>query len=177
MKMVRHSFNPWPEARPCRCQDVNEASKQPGLRPRVKRHSRQDARSGITILEILIATAIFLAAMTVLGALVTTGTQARTGAERHTQAVFHAQSKMAEILVGLDAGGATTDAPLDTDEDGWSYSYEPVISDESDLITHEVTVFHTKLNGTVDASYTLRRLARDPEAYVDAGLDMTGSDL
>lgn len=138
---------------------------------------RRSTRSGITILEVLLSVAIFLGAMTAIGSLLTTGADSAIQAKLHTEAVIRCESKLAEAVSGVIELDAVSDKAFPDDtEPGWSWSLAVDSGPHADLLALEVTVTHETTAGFVDAQYTLNRLVRDPNVYLDAEMATTGDE-
>jgi type II secretory pathway pseudopilin PulG len=124
-------------------------------------------RTGITLYEVVLSLAIFAGALAALGPLATTGSKAAVRTKLETQAVLRCESKLAEVLAGIEplvsvSGGAFEDlAP------GWTWDLAVNAGPRQDLLIVEVAVVHTNANGTQDASHRLVRLLRDPNALAD----------
>ena len=124
-------------------------------------------RLGITLLEVLIALAIFLGSMVAMSQLISTGVQASVQARLQTQAILRCESKMAEIVAGVEPLEASADVPFEDDEQ-WTWSLETLVGPHDDLIELVVTTTREGQSGLSTASYTLRRYIRDPQVFVDA---------
>ena len=129
-------------------------------------------RPGITILEVLLAVSILLAAMAAIGHLIATGTRASAHAQLQTEAILHCESKLAKIIAGIEpmqsADSVAIEDGLNKDDKGWFWSLDVHTREESDLLSLDVTTWHTMQDGTINARFTLGRIVRDPEVYVDA---------
>lgn len=135
------------------------------------------ARQGITILEVLLAVAIFLGAMTAIGSLLTTGAESAIQAKLHTEAVIRCQSKLAEAIAGVIELDAVSEATFPEDADpGWTWDLVVDSGPHADLLALEITVTHESTAGFVDAQYTLNSLVRDPNVYLDAEMGTTTGD-
>jgi len=128
-------------------------------------------RGGITLLEVLIALAIFLGAITVIGQIINTGSQAAIAAQQQAEAVRRCETVLAEALAGSipmqDASGNFED---DTD---WSWSVIVLDGPHVDLLSLEVTVTHADQFGNEDERFTLVRWARNPELFLETTVDST----
>lgn len=131
-----------------------------------------DPRQGLTILEVLLALAIFLGAMISLGQLISTGSQASSRSQLQTEAVFRAESKLAEIIAGIEPMQASGPNPfMDDPTEQWSWTLELLESPHVDLLALSLTVTHVNNVERVNATHNLVRLVRDPQIYLDAALD------
>jgi len=122
---------------------------------------------GITLYEVVIATAIFTGAMVALFEAMSTATRAALQARLQSQAVLLAESKMAEVVAGVTPSTSAGDTPFtDVGLDGWSYSLNVAPSTHSGLNQVEVTVTCRQAPSTVNASFTLTRMIRDQQAFI-----------
>lgn len=132
-------------------------------------------RRGITLLEVLIALAIFLGAMTVIGQIVATGSQAAIDAQQQAEAVRRCETVLAEALAGSiplqDSSGEFEDDP------DWSWSVSVLDGPHIDLLSLEVVVAHADQFGREDESFTLVRWVRNPELYLETTVDPTTEGL
>lgn len=130
-------------------------------------------RSGITLLEVLIALAIFLGAITVIGQIINTGSQAAIAAQQQAEAVRRCETVLAETLAGSiamqDSSGSFEDDP------DWSWSVAVLEGPHVDLLSLEVVVTHVDQFGHEDERFTLVRWVRNPELFLQTTVDSTES--
>src|SRR5262245_46471089 len=83
-------------------------------------------RQGLSLIEVLVALAVFLISMIGLGRLAIMGSDLALETQDNNQAAQLCQSKMAEILVGAVPLSSQSDTPFDGDdgEAGWTWSLE-----------------------------------------------------
>jgi prepilin-type N-terminal cleavage/methylation domain-containing protein len=130
-------------------------------------------RSGLTLLEVLTALAIFLFSFVALGRLIGLSGDLAVEAAARGQAAQLAQSKLEEVIAGLVPLQSQPDAPLDEDPN-WQWS----LSAETDpnitgLWRVQVTVKQAHATGQpVEA--TLNQIIIDPTLRGSA-LDVTSS--
>ena len=124
-------------------------------------------RLGLTLFEVLLSLAIFVGSMAALGQLIANGVRGAVQARLQTQAVLRCESKMAELVAGAQAFQAVAGASF-LDDPSWSWSVTLGSGPHVDLYAVEVTVSHTGTNGLGDVSFSLQRLLRDPQIFVDA---------
>lgn len=141
----------------------------------MRRELRQ-TRRGLTIYEVFLALTLLLGALAVLAQHIAVGTRAGARGRLQTQAAMFAETKLAEILGGVEpmspaSGAAITGAPA-----GWTWSLEVAAGPQEDLLDLAVTATHTDLRGSTDASFTLRRLVRDPQVFLDAAVAASSED-
>ncbi|MGE3315555.1 MAG: hypothetical protein AB7O26_10605, partial [Planctomycetaceae bacterium] len=124
-------------------------------------------RTGITLYEVVLSLAIFAGALAALGPLATTGSRAAVRTKLETQAVLRCESKLAEVLAGIEPLQAVNGGGFEDQAPGWSWDLAVMNGPRQDLLIVEVTAGHTNANGTQDASHKLVRLVRDPGAIED----------
>ena len=141
------------------------------MRDRRSRIRERRIRPGITLLEVLIALAIFLGAITVIGQIISTGSQAAIAAQQQAEAVRRCETVLAEALAGSipmqDASGNFEDNP------DWSWSVIVLDGPHVDLLSLEVTVAHLDQLGNEDERFTLVRWVRNPELFLQTTVDST----
>ena len=94
------------------------------VRPPVGRRVAPARRAGLSLLEVLLALAIFLFSLAAIGALVDFGNGRATAAAMQTTATRLAQAKLAEVEAG--AVSVTTGGSGTFDEEPeWNWSVEP----------------------------------------------------
>jgi type II secretion system protein I len=126
-------------------------------------------RSGLTLLEILLAIAIFFGAMATLSQLAWNGTRATVQARLKTQAIIRCETKLTEILAGIEPLGPKSNVPF-PDNASWTYSTMITETNFPELLQIDVTVSHSGNNRLSNSTFTLRRWTRDPSAFMSAAL-------
>jgi general secretion pathway protein I len=121
-------------------------------------------RRGLTLFELLLALAIFLASLAALAHLINSGSRAAIEGRLQTQAIVRCESKLAEVLAGVEPIERTSDTPFADDPD-WTWSLEVQPGSVPDLIDLQVTVSHTGNSALANSSYSLRRYVRDPRLF------------
>ena len=138
-------------------------------------------RSGLTLLEVMIALAILGTSLAALGELIRIGADAADRATELTEAQFICDSVLAEIKSGvrqlvpiaeepytISAPGMTTsigtglDMSMDMEETGWLYTVIFDSVDDQGLMYVEVTVMQDRLDGRKPAMVTLTTWMIDP---------------
>lgn len=121
-------------------------------------------RSGLTLIEVLLALGIFLMAIVAIGSLVDMGTDREIEAQFQVRAARLAQSKMGEIVSGTLGGLSTLSAgsgTFDNDADwSWTMSATQQQSGVPNLYTVQITVTRD-LKGR-QFQYVLTQIAIDP---------------
>lgn len=131
------------------------------------------ARRGLTILEVIISIGIFLGSATIIAQLLGTGTQAAVDGRLKSQVALLAESKMAELASGVvelsSSGSQSFDDVGDMEiDEAFTWSAEVEDGGQNDLLSVSVTVEHKNEQDEVDFAFTLTRLMRDPEIWLDA---------
>lgn len=136
---------------------------------RIVRHSvRLRRRGGLTLFEIVLALAIFLGAMTALSQLITTGGQSAVQAHLRAEAAIRCESKLNEVVAGAIALTPVANEPFEDDPTRWVWSLAVSQTEIPNLLNVEVTAAHKTSNESTNASFTLRRYFRSPQAFYDA---------
>lgn len=110
-------------------------------------------RKGLTLIEVLVATAIFLISLVAIGQLINASSDQAIDVQLRSRAARLAQSKMSEYTSGirsLDGGGTSGDFEEDF-EPGWNYTVA-VEADSTAASLYKVTV--TVNYGEVSTSLT-----------------------
>ena len=134
-------------------------------------------RTGFSLLEVLVALAIFLFGLVAIGQLITLGSDRALEVQFQTQAVQLCQAKMAEVVAGAVPLSSQADAKFDEDPD-WSWSLEAEQDSNSSLLWNvKVTVTHPRPDGSkMEAS--LSQMVLDPSqrgSATDAALSSSSS--
>lgn len=124
-------------------------------------------RRGMTLFEVLLALAIFVGSMAAISQIISGGLRGAVQGRLQSLAVIRCQSKLSELVAGSIPFQATGATPF-ADDVAWSWSLTLQPTQQADLHLVEVTVTHESQNPAGRASFTLRRMLRDPQLYVDA---------
>lgn len=122
-------------------------------------------RRGFSLMEVLLATSILLGSLIVLGQLATVGRMHARDAEKLTTAQLLCQTKLNEILAGVDRVRSVEEESL---ADGWLYSVEVTSADKLHLASLRVTVWEDlppeedATDGPRPKQFSLTRWIRDP---------------
>ena len=128
------------------------------------------SRSGLTLLEVLIALSIFVAAFAAISQLFTLGSRAAIQASLETQAVLRCESKLAEVVAGIESLEAA-DGTAYEDDPRWVWSLAvdaPPDSAPAELMQVTVTVAFVPEDENEEMEFSLVRFLRDPQVLVDA---------
>lgn len=134
---------------------------------RARPTSTSRRREGITLLEVLIALAIFLGAFTIISQIMRTGAQASNQGQQQNEIVLRARSLMNEVLAGSVELQSVQDSSF---EDTDAYVWSMMVSDGPipDLFVVEITVARRRQDGSIDMPFTLTRYMRDPEVFMQS---------
>lgn len=135
---------------------------------------RDASRRGLSLLEVVIALAIFLTATTIIGQLISTGSQAAIGAQLKSEAARRCESVMAEAIAGavpLETTGATPfeDDPL------WSWRLTVSDGPLADLLQVEARVSRQTQASQSPSEFSLVRWIRDPELWTQSTVSSDSS--
>jgi general secretion pathway protein I len=137
---------------------------------------RNSNRNGLTLLEVLVSVAIFLGSLTAIMQLLNTGHQAETSARLQSEAVLRCDSKMAEIVAGIEKPVSSADGTFLDDEIGnWKWSVEVTNGTATSLLKITVIVEHSPDGKNPNAAFSLTRYMRDPQLFIDAALSAAAS--
>lgn len=126
-----------------------------------------DSRRGITLFEVLLALAVFLGAFAAVGQVIDTGSQASIEGQLESAAVLRAQTKLSEVVAGIEPMEGVQGQTFE-DDPNWTWSLTVGDGPHVDLLLLTITIEHIRPNGTVDGSFLLNRLVRNPQLFIDA---------
>ena len=130
-----------------------------------RRRSRSH-RSGLTLLEILISTAILVASVTAIMQLLNVGHNSRLSAVLDAEAVLRCESVMGELISGVRPLVTSGNEAFDDDKK-WTWSATVSDHGRTSLLQVDVSVQHTPSRDIPNSSWMLRRYVRDPLMFVD----------
>jgi type II secretion system protein I len=122
-------------------------------------------RSGISLLEVMLALAIFLMALTAIGQLVDGGTDKALEAQAQATATRLAQSKLAEVEAGVIALGSSASGSFDVEPD-WQWQVDMTQETAPNLYTVNVHVSRQLKNKQFEV--TLSQMMFDPQQMGNA---------
>jgi general secretion pathway protein I len=125
-----------------------------------RRQPSRARRRGMSLLEVLVALAIFLSALIVLGRLVILGGERARDVQGLAQATQLCQSKMAEVVAGVVPLNSQSGTPFDEDP-AWTWSLDCSQGDIANLWDVTVTVTRQRADGSKIES-TLTQKVLDP---------------
>ena len=132
-------------------------------------------RRGLSLLEVIISTAIFLGALTAILFALNTGQRSELSARLQSEAVLRCEAVMAEIISGVRPAESSSESPFEDDEIGnWQWSSQVESGPGADLLQVTVIVEHRPDGGEPNASFSLVRFLRDPQIFLDAAMEGAG---
>ncbi|MCA9036998.1 MAG: hypothetical protein KDA91_17805 [Planctomycetaceae bacterium] len=147
--------------------------------PETPTEERRDVgrRGGITLLEVLIATVIFMSSLAVILQLLKVGQDSELMSRLQAEAIMRCEAKMAEVLCGAQELTSATDETFpDNEASGtWKWSLESLPTSTTGLLQVTVQVKYVVGDDAV-ASFRLHRYMRDPQIFIDAALSTSESD-
>ena len=137
---------------------------------------KQTNRSGLTLLEVMIALAILGTSLAAIGELIRIGADAADRATELTTAQFLCDTKLAEIKSGVLPADSIGPIPFEIfeTEEPWEYMVLVDSVDDQGLLLVEVTVSQLREDGRPPAMVTLTTWMIDP--YMDSEADALESD-
>ena len=136
------------------------------LRTATKASSRPK-RSGLSLLEVVLAITIFVGAVTALSQLSTNGMTAAVQGRLDTQAFMRCESKLAEVSAAIEPLEDISDQAFQDDED-WTWSLSTSGGPHADVLFLEVTVNYNGQSDLSSTSVSLSKLIRDPAVFEDS---------
>src|SRR5205085_5503322 len=118
------------------------------------------SRRGLSLLEVLIALAIFLFSLVAVSQLIDVGTASARDVQWLGQASLIAQSRMAEALAGSIPLTSQSDATCDED-DNWSWSMDAQPGAAPGLFQVKITVSRSRPDGSKFET-VLNQMVLDP---------------
>jgi type II secretion system protein I len=119
-------------------------------------------RQGLSLLEVLVALAVFLLALVALGTLLRLGSNRALDVDQTNLAALLCQSKMNEVLVGaIPINGSASGGPLD-DYPGWEWSIDSQPGAVTGLYTVTISVNRQRSDGSKGAGASLSQMVMDP---------------
>jgi type II secretion system protein I len=125
----------------------------------LSRGERGERRAGLTLLEVVIALAIFLIALVPLMSLITMGGETALDIGDQAQASMLAQSKLDSVKAGVEP--LNTNGSIDIGNRTWNYTIECSQADVENLYLCKITVKTDRPNGTTIQA-DLSQLVFDP---------------
>jgi hypothetical protein len=129
--------------------------------------NRTVARSGLTLLEIVLSLAIFCGSMVALSQLAWNGSRAAVHGRLKTQATIRCEAKLNEVLAGIEPMQSISGGMF-VDSTAWTWSMVVTPSSHAELVQLDVIVSHVGKSKLSNVSVTLRRWARQQALFVKA---------
>jgi len=116
----------------------------------------------MTLLEVIVAMAVFLIALAAIGQLVQIGADRALETRYHAQALQKCQGKLAEVIAGAEPLSSQNDVPYTNDDTGeWRWSME-ASQDESTTKLWKVKVTVARSFNGGQVSVSLEQMVLDP---------------
>ncbi|MEZ6130909.1 MAG: hypothetical protein R3C59_19740 [Planctomycetaceae bacterium] len=145
-------------------------------RQRPCRDRSRQRRTGLTLLEVLLATSIFLGSITAILQVLRVGHESRLSARLDAEAALLCESLMGEYLSGMSPLAEDVETPFPSPHDQWVYTTTIEDGPGTSLLKLTVLVEH-KPNGQDATTYfQLSRLMRDPQLFLDAAMDAAAAE-
>lgn len=138
----------------------------------MKRHltiRRSHTLDGFTLLEVIIAVAVLLGAITALFQLINIGHRSSIQGQLRSDAVLIAETKMNEAVGGVIELQSTSEEEVD-DYPGWLWSLTVEDAGLEGLLQVTVSVRRDTDQPGAEHEYSIARLLRDPQMFIDAAL-------
>ncbi len=129
-----------------------------------RRRRRTCRRHGLTLFELLLALAIFLASVAALAHLLNVGSRAAIEGRLQSRAILRCETKLDEVLAGAEPMESAQDIPFEDDED-WRWSLEVQNGPVPGLVEIELSVSHAGRRDLTGTTFQLRRYVRHPEWF------------
>lgn len=138
-------------------------------------------RAAFSLLEVILALAVMAGAIAVLSELSGIGLQNARIARDSTYAQLLCESKLAELVAGIEPLESQEGTPLgttgdDSDEPDWLYSVEVNPTEETGLLEVRVTVYKDLPEAQRPVRFSLVRWFIDPSAFTDETGTTTQTD-
>ena len=128
------------------------------------------SRRGLTLFEVMLALAIFAISLAAIGQMMSSGVRGAVQARLQSQAVLRCQSRLAEVTGGV-LPFQNVNKMAFADDPAWLWSLTVTPATQTNLYTLELTVEHPSQDVSGEVSFTLRRMARDPQIATAALLE------
>ncbi len=133
------------------------------------------AHSGMTLLEVVIALALFFAAMSAIAEILRMGSESSVKAQLQAEASLLGESKLNEILAGIEPLTPVQSQPF-VDAPQWTWSL--AVEDDVTLSLKRVllTVNHLNSAGKPNHEVKFARWTRDPLLFQQSGSSSSALD-
>ena len=131
-------------------------------------NSQHQIRRGLTLLEVMLAIAIFGLALVAIGELIRIGSVSAAAARDLTDAQRLCNNVMAEVGAGIIPPDPASDTPVESAED-WLYTIESQpLTEQEGMLWVSVTVRQDPAQYNKPAEFTLVRWMTDPAVAAEA---------
>lgn len=127
----------------------------------------REARSGLTLLEIVLSLALFFMATAALSQLAWNGSRAAIQARLRTQATIRCEAKLNEVLAGAAPMQTQSNTPF-PDDSNWTWGLSVTPSSLPELMQIDLTVSHRGGGAAASVDITLRRWSRQQSLFAAA---------
>ena len=129
-------------------------------------------RRGMTLLEVVIALALFFAAMAAIAEILHMGSQTAVKAQLRAEASLLGESKLNEVLAGIVPLTAVADQKF-AEAPQWTWTL--TVEDDTDVSIKRLLLTVNHLNSADKSDHELQfaRLLRDPAIFQSAGSSET----
>jgi len=126
------------------------------------------SRHGMTLLEVVIALALFFAAMSAIAEILRMGSDSSVKAQLRAEASRLGESKLNEVVAGILPLTPVQSQPFDGDRQ-WTWTLS--VEDDTDVTLKRLllTVNHLNAAGKSDHEVKFARLLRDPAIFQQSG--------
>ena len=138
-----------------------------GMRKLCRFREPSHSRGGLTLLEVLLATAIFLGALTAIMQVMRVGHDSRISAKLDAEAALRCESVMGELVSGIRPLNSVSGQAFE-DDDAWQMTIGVEDGGATSLLLLAVRVDHMANGDQPNSSFQLVRLLRDPQLFIDA---------
>jgi general secretion pathway protein I len=126
------------------------------------------SRTGMTLLEVVIALALFFAAMAAISEILHMGSQTAVKAQLRAEASLLGESKLNEVIAGIVPLTPVSEQAF---EDALQWTWTLTVEDDTDVSIKRLllTVNHLNTAGKSDHEIQFARLLRDPAIFQSSG--------
>jgi general secretion pathway protein I len=124
-------------------------------------------RHGLTLLEVLVSTAIFVGSLVGIMQILNTGHKSQIESILDAEAVLRCETVMGEILAGVHPMNSTDEQTFD-DNANWVWAATVTDQGSTSLLVVEVEVKHKIAGDRVNSYSVLNRYVRDPQLFLEA---------
>src|SRR3984957_13831797 len=124
-------------------------------------------RRGITLYEVVIALVIFSGSIAAISEAVSTGMRAAVQSRLKSHAILLAQSKMQEVIAGVVPRQSVAESAFNEPRlEGWKWALNVKPGPHTGVMLVEVEVSYRLSGPSIDGSFSMERLGRDPGAFL-----------